>query len=88
MNEATSSTPKPSEPRNLPQPLPNLRDIDEHFAQLIKRIDPSANQAVLGAAARVSRALGSFVEQADWLKGAAAPQAEVEQLDQKNRQAG
>jgi len=37
---------------------------------------------------RVSRALGSFVEQADWLEGAAAPQAEVEQLDQKNRQAG
>jgi len=37
--------------------------------------------------ARVSRALGSFVEQADWLVGATAPQAEVEQLDQKNRQA-
>lgn len=38
--------------------------------------------------ARVSRALGSFVERADWLDGTGPAGAEVEQLQQTNRQAG
>lgn len=38
--------------------------------------------------ARVSRALGSFVERADWLESAAVSRPQVEQLDQINRQAG
>lgn len=38
--------------------------------------------------ARVSRALASFVEQADWLESATTSNAQVEHLDQINRQAG
>ena len=38
--------------------------------------------------ARVSRALASFVERADWLESVALSGAQVEQLDQINRQAG
>ena len=38
--------------------------------------------------ARVSRALGSFVERADWLESAAVSRAQVEQLNQINRQTG
>ncbi len=38
--------------------------------------------------ARVSRALASFIEQADWLENSAASRAHVEHLDQINRQAG
>ncbi|GBE44666.1 MAG TPA: hypothetical protein ENH05_02550 [Rhizobiales bacterium] len=38
--------------------------------------------------ARVSRALGSFVERADWLDSAGLAGAKVEQLQQTNRQAG
>lgn len=38
--------------------------------------------------ARVSRALASFVERADWLESVALSGVQVEQLDQINRQAG
>ncbi len=38
--------------------------------------------------ARVSRALGSFIERADWLDSTALAGASVEQLQQTNRQAG
>lgn len=38
--------------------------------------------------ARVSRALASFVEQADWLESATASNAQVKHLDQINRRAG
>jgi len=49
------------------------------------RILDTTSQNVI---ARVSRALASFVERADWLESAAASRAEVEHLDQINRQAG
>ena len=38
--------------------------------------------------ARVSRALASFVERADWLDSAANDGAEVQHLQQINRQTG
>jgi len=38
--------------------------------------------------ARVARALGSFIERADWLESTALAGASVEQLQQTNRQAG